>query len=705
MDFSTKLLVKNSFFSFGESPIPEHLTRKASVLLLFLLMVGSSILSAQEMRYNDGPYISIKDKYIEVKWVEKGIKKDSILHAAEAGIFDRPGFPKIDLKDLSFEIDTFRRHTNIPKFAALSDVHGQYKIFVEILQAQQIIDQELNWIYGNGHLVIVGDVFDRGDEVLPALWLLFNLEKEAKKEGGKVHLLLGNHELMVLHQDLRYIHDKYVNTSKLFKQPYTSFFDKTTVLGQWLRSKNITTVINEAGFVHGGYSAKVLEKEKALSEINKAFKNQIIDASQKSIDSDELLSLLYFENGPLWYRGYANPAGFDSLQAELILQTLDLERVIVGHTSMPRIVSINDNKIFLVDSSIKFGTTGEILLFQNNSYYRGLISGELVLMTKSRANQQSPSPFEYVLGLGETDLLIELETDVKALLKNSNKEKEEYQDAKLIAVHNGEFNRTWDVRMRASGNVRKQVCKLPPLKIDFSKSTLDYLGFTKNDKLKLILPCNKGKEFQQNLYKEFLIYKLFRELDTLGLKNHLVRVKLINEGQTKYDQVGFFLEDQRDYVDRTGARVIEKGKLNRFSLNRPSYLQMIFFQYMILNTDFGISNKHNLKMIGMPGENVPKVIPYDFDYAGIVNQDYAIPHPKLKIESIRTPLFRGKGINEEEVAEMSKLFLSKADGFIKIINDFKFLDKRNKEGMIKDLKRFFKELEEEKKWKKHFILK
>ncbi|MCK7530014.1 MAG: hypothetical protein MZV63_02625 [Marinilabiliales bacterium] len=75
--------------------------------------------------------------------------------------------------------------------------------------ANGIIDRNLNWKFGRGHLVYLGDAHDRGDMVTEILWHLFSLERQAAKAGGMVHFVLGNHELMVLDGDLRFINPKY----------------------------------------------------------------------------------------------------------------------------------------------------------------------------------------------------------------------------------------------------------------------------------------------------------------------------------------------------------------------------------------------------------------------------------------------------------------------------------------------------------------
>ncbi len=137
--------------------------------------------------FDDGPYIEIsKNKLIE-KTIEDGKVVTKELPS------DR--FPT----KFKAERSTYKK---VSKIAALSDLHGQYDLSIKILRKNKIIDKGLNWTYGDGHLVIVGDVFDRGDKVTELLWFIYNLEGKAEKQGGKVHYLLGNHEFMIFENDL-----------------------------------------------------------------------------------------------------------------------------------------------------------------------------------------------------------------------------------------------------------------------------------------------------------------------------------------------------------------------------------------------------------------------------------------------------------------------------------------------------------------------
>ena len=181
------------------------------VLLFFCFLFTIENIEAQRKRkIFDGPYITINEDSKDILWIQKGrVKKQSITSSDTIDFFDVPYLPKVDLHNLDFDIDSTLSYTNVSHFAAISDIHGQHEMFIELLMAQGIIDSLQNWAFTDGHLVIVGDVFDRGDKVTESLWFLFDLEKQAKKAGGRVHLLLGNHEVMVLHGDIGYINPKY----------------------------------------------------------------------------------------------------------------------------------------------------------------------------------------------------------------------------------------------------------------------------------------------------------------------------------------------------------------------------------------------------------------------------------------------------------------------------------------------------------------
>ncbi len=93
----------------------------------------------------------------------------------------------------------------IQRIVALGDTHGGFAQAQEILLGLDLVDQDLHWTGGNTHLVFVGDLTDRGDQERPLMDMVRRLQGEAEKVDGRVHVLLGNHEVMNMMQDLRYV--------------------------------------------------------------------------------------------------------------------------------------------------------------------------------------------------------------------------------------------------------------------------------------------------------------------------------------------------------------------------------------------------------------------------------------------------------------------------------------------------------------------
>ena len=97
------------------------------------------------------------------------------------------------------------QYSGVDRVVAVSDIHGAHDAFVQILERAAVIDGQAAWVGGATHLVIVGDVLDRGADSRRSLDLIMRLETEAPAAGGRVHLLLGNHEVMNMTGDLRYV--------------------------------------------------------------------------------------------------------------------------------------------------------------------------------------------------------------------------------------------------------------------------------------------------------------------------------------------------------------------------------------------------------------------------------------------------------------------------------------------------------------------
>lgn len=321
----------------------------------------SGALSASTL-YNDGPYLFYNKNKIE--------RIDIV--ANQKNVSEYTGLLTITPTFNANQIDSFQ---GVEKIAAISDIHGQFDIFKTLLVNNKVIDQSLNWSFGKGHLVITGDIFDRGDTVTEALWLIYKLEQQALAAGGKLHYLLGNHEYMVLRDDQRYLHPKYVHAVSHFNNDLRQQYSNNSVLGRWLRSKSTIISINGFIFLHGGIHQDFLDLKLSLEQANSEFR-KTIGLGKKALKENPTWLTLHGSNGPIWYRGYFRDDALNASQVDAVLSQLNAKKVIVGHTSMPTIETRFNSKVIAIDSSIKRGEKGEILLWQNTEFKRGLMSGE-----------------------------------------------------------------------------------------------------------------------------------------------------------------------------------------------------------------------------------------------------------------------------------------------------------------------------------------
>ncbi|HPR17835.1 MAG TPA: metallophosphoesterase [Candidatus Cloacimonadota bacterium] len=350
---------------------------------LFLLIISSCLLAEEisfsaefdSIKVTDGPYLF---------W-----QGDSLI--AEyfyVGQYHRKAVAKSQLETQPFTIEVLNFSQNIlpqpqaqndhfppvDKFFVLSDIHGQFAKMRQILLAQQIIDEDNNWHWQNGHLIIAGDVFDRGMGVTEALWLIYQLEQQAAVAGGGVHYLLGNHDLLLFQNDIRYVHEKYVNVSHRLEKTYSEIFSAESVLGQWLLTKPVIIGMNDFLFTHGGISPQTAEKFSETKMIN-----ALIEAYLQTSEKSENIAFLTGNNGPLWYRGYFQESKYYSLisqkEIDKILQIFAVHKIVVGHTTQDSICTLWQGNIIAVDAGIKYGDRGEGLLWQEDEFYRAKADG------------------------------------------------------------------------------------------------------------------------------------------------------------------------------------------------------------------------------------------------------------------------------------------------------------------------------------------
>lgn len=294
----------------------------------------------------------------------------------------------------------------VERIVAIGDLHGGYKKFVKILRLSGLINKRNRWIGGKTHLVQTGDIVDRGPDSRKIVDLLRKLEKEAAKDGGFVHALVGNHEAMIVQGDLRYVHegeykafqtrrsrrlqrryyDRYVASIKAslpeeewpeFDHAYRDSWKERFPLGyvehrlnwqpegqygKWVVANKTVIIINDTMFVHGGISAKYGALD--LAEINARI--------ELELSSGEIIEggIVTDPEGPLWYRGLAKANENDVGEREhldALMERHNIRRIVIGHTFTPgAVIPRFDGQVIQIDVGLgpDYGNNQAFLLIE-----------------------------------------------------------------------------------------------------------------------------------------------------------------------------------------------------------------------------------------------------------------------------------------------------------------------------------------------------
>jgi len=329
---------------------------------------------------------------------------------------------------------------DVERVVAIGDIHGDYDGFLEVLREANLINRRGNWIGGQTHLVQLGDVPDRGPDTDKAIALLMKLEKQAQREGGRVHALIGNHEAMNIYSDLRYVdpeeyaafrtrdsrrvradfYNRDIESRELADPGFTPdnefrrqweesvplgflehrfAWSEEGEIGKWVRRHNTVIKINRTLFLHAGISPEVLGME--ITEINEQIRLELNGGLGEEPGLSEKPS------GPLWYRGLAmNDEDVEEAHVASLLATYDVDRIVIGHTpGMATIVPRFEGRVLVIDTGLSSFYGG----------YRASLLLERGVAITSQRGQRIPIPDTEADLLSYYERISELEPEAQAL--------------------------------------------------------------------------------------------------------------------------------------------------------------------------------------------------------------------------------------------------------------------------------------------------
>jgi hypothetical protein len=241
----------------------------------------------------------------------------------------------------------------------------------------------------------------------------------------------------------------------------------------------------------------------------------------------------------------------------------------------------------------------------------------------------------------EEPLEITLTLNVKQIKRDKNPDAPwraasiRYTDADGKAV-------TVPVRVKTRGIWRLKHCDMPPLRLRVGDKVADGTLFANLDEPKLVTYCRNLDNYEQYVLQEAQLYRIYRQVTDMSHKVRVLRISYADSatGKVEATRWSFLIEDPAQVAARLGGKVVDRKGASADDLDPAQSALAFTYLYLIANTDVSFSGLHNGEIIALPdGRNVP--VPYDFDFAGVINANYAGVDPSLPIKSVRTRLFRG----------------------------------------------------------------
>lgn len=289
---------------------------------------------------------------------------------------------------------------------------------------------------------------------------------------------------------------------------------------------------------------------------------------------------------------------------------------------------------------------------------------------------------------------VTLEIDLDSLLEQ--KKTNNYFPAKFsFKDAEGEMV-SWDIKVRSRGRFRRMKCEFPPLMLKFPKKKMKAAGFGKHNDVKLVTHCAENKQARENLFREFLAYQLYAQLTPVRLDTRLLQITYRDTGSgSEMVTYGIFIEDVDALADRFDTKKCEDCYGLTADQFDKSYLQIHdLFQYMISNSDFSVQTIRNLKILA-PKKKEGKylIAPYDFDFSGLVNANYARPNVDYQQRNVRQRIYLGTNWPAEEWANTLSHFKEKQTDLLAVIENFELLSRKGRRDIRKFLQAFYDELE------------
>ena len=306
-------------------------------------------------------------------------------------------------------------------------------------------------------------------------------------------------------------------------------------------------------------------------------------------------------------------------------------------------------------------------------------------------------------------LKITLLTDIDWLRDERNDSVDVEGTATFIDLDGARVTKPVDVRVRGNFRRDKRNCNFPPLRLDFPRGEMEGTVFEGQDKLKLVTPCQDGRDaYQRYVYDEYLAYRVLNLLTPYAFRVRLVEITY-EDIEDEYDtrtKIGFVIEDEERMAERNRAIYLEVPSMSPTEADGPQSVIGAVFNYMIGNLDWDQARFHNVKLIHTEDDR-HITVPYDFDFTGVVNARYATPHPAItdryRISRVTQRLYRGFCRPELQHQPVAEHFNAKRQEISDLYHGFELHEEDDIEDALDYYENFWKVIDDPEEFEDEII--
>ncbi len=285
--------------------------------------------------------------------------------------------------------------------------------------------------------------------------------------------------------------------------------------------------------------------------------------------------------------------------------------------------------------------------------------------------------------LNQPEASLYILTDFNSLHEGRNQDID--FDGYVIANSKLGIQFTGNASINVRGKFRRKICEFPPLKLKFSNSHLQELGYERLNEIKLVTHCTEDYVLgEPNLVFEYGAYLLFQALQPNGFRAAWLNITYDNaRNRTEtISTVGIAIEDKEEMAQKNQMEICECQGVSFQKMNQQNVELVSIFQFLIGNSDWDIQMLRNVELFTHTVTGEIFVFPYDFDFSGFVNPSYALANSDYNHQSIKDRVYLGPNLGIQELKKIVDYITSKEPQLYEIIENLPLVKKVYKKERI-----------------------